>query len=93
MRKLIVNLFRKLADKIEKTVYLDQYDVLDLGFKRVSEDKRFIKYKKDNYSLTFEPKKYNVSIRWNNNPRHYGIVLTKNELEKIMGRLENVYKK
>ena len=90
MRNYIANLFDKWSSKLEKAIKLDEYDLIERGWKRGESTGAWLNFTKAKYTLKLEPKRFIVSLKYNKAPRFYGIIETARGFDKMM-ELNNKY--
>ncbi len=76
MRNILANMFEWLANKARKAIYLDEYDFINMGWKRTDYKGVWYTYSKDKYVVKFNKKTRKVSLKNGKQPVFYGIIET-----------------
>jgi len=76
MRNILANMFEWLSDKCRKAIYLDEYDFIEMGWKRIEYKGIWYTFTKDKYTVKFNKKSRKVSLKTGKQPTFYGIVNT-----------------
>ena len=93
MRNYMARLLYKWAEKLQKAVTLDEYDLIERGWKRGEKKGVWQKFSKGKYALNFNSSTFEVSIKHNKKPRYFGVVETAWDFDKELKKIEKRFKK